>query len=96
MKYKLKYLTLDKEEINKLKIKFYNTKEGKIIKNRLDRLFVYGILGILFSIYLFISEPTTSHILVGVILLIVSLVYLGASFKLRHKELNNYYIKTKK
>lgn len=89
----MKYNTLSKEEKRDLKKKFKNTEEGKVILARLNRLFIYGILGILFSIYLFISESSITYILVGSVLLIVSLIYFISSFVLRKKELNNFLIK---
>lgn len=92
---RLKYYSLNKEEKEKLKKNFYNTEFGKSIKNRLDRLFIIGILGSIFSIYLFITYTNTWDIVSGIILIIASIFFLIGSFKVRIKKLNEYLVKKK-
>ena len=94
--YRLKIYSLSKEERNKLKEEFYNTDVGKDLKLRLTRLLIIGILGILFSIYMFISNTSIFDIITGVILVIASLVFIIASFRLRVTKLNDYLVKNKK
>ena len=94
--YRLKIYSLSKDERNKLKEEFYNTDGGKDLKLRLTRLLIIGILGILFSIYLFISNTSIFDIITGIILVIASLVFIIASFRLRVTKLNDYLVKKKK
>ena len=94
--YKLKYYSLSTEEKKILKQDFYKTEFGKSMKNRLNRLFIIGILGILFSIYLFFSYNSVWELALGIFLLIFSLLFLISSFKIRIDKLNNYLIKINK
>ncbi len=94
--YRLKIYSLSKEKRKKLKEEFYQTDIGKDLKLRLTRLLIIGILGILFSIYLFISNTSIFDIITGVILIIASLVFIIASFRLRITKLNDYLVKNKK
>lgn len=93
MKYKTKYKLLSKDEKKKLKNKFYQTEYGKVAKGRLDRLVIYGVVGYIVSIYMLITDKSTTNIVIAFILLLASTIYLVASFKLRFKELNNFLIK---
>ena len=93
--YKLKYYSLTKEEQIKLKNNFYKTEFGKSIKNRLNRLFLTGILSLLFSIYLFINPSNKWDIVTGVILFIASIIFIIGSFKVRIRKLNDYLVKQK-
>lgn len=93
---RLKYYSLTKKEKQKLKEDFYNTDFGKSIKNRLNRLLLIGILGILFSIYLFINPSNKWDVVSGIILSIASLVFIIGSFKVRIDKLNNFLVKKKK
>ena len=93
---KLKYFTLNKEEKLKLKKDFYQTDFGKDIKIRLTRLLITGILGIIFSIFLFIYHTTKWDIITGIILDIASLFFIIGSFKIRIDKLNDYLIKKSK
>ena len=94
--YKLKYYSLSKEEKNKLKESFYQTDMGKDLKYRLNRLFIIGILGILFSLYLFIFHSSMWDIYIGVILTIASIIFIIGSFKVRIQKLNDYLVKNKR
>jgi len=93
---KLKYYTLNKDEKKKLKEKFYNTEIGKSLKTRLNRLFILGISGLLFSLYLFIFHSNYWDIYTGVLLIIASLVFIIGSFKIRINKLNEFLVKDKK
>ena len=55
---KSKYATLSKEEKIKAKEEFYQTEFGKNLKIRLDRLFLIGIAGLLFSMVMFAMHGT--------------------------------------
>jgi len=92
---KLKYYSLTKEEKFKLKEKFYKTEFGKSIKERLNRLLIIGILGIIFSIFLFLYNPSKWDIISGVLLLVASLIFTIGSYRVRIKKLNNFLIKNK-
>ena len=94
--YRLKIYSLSKDERNKLKEEFYKSDRGKDLKLRLTRLLIIGIMGIIFSIFLFISNTSIFDIITGVILIIASLVFIIASFRLRITKLNDYLVKKKK
>ncbi len=94
--YKLKYYSLNKEEKYKLKNNFYATQYGNELRARLNRLLIIGIMGILFSIYLFIFNTTKWDIVTGIILLLASFTFIIASFKIRINKLNDYLIKQSK
>ena len=93
---RLKYYSLSKDEKIKLKENFYKTEYGKTLKNRLDRVFITGILGIIFSIILFIFNTTKWDIVTGVILLFTSIVFIISSHKVRINKINTYLTKKKK
>jgi len=93
---RLKYYSLTKEEKDKLKLDFYNTEFGKSIKKRLNRLFLIGILGTLFSIYLLINPTNKWDIISGIILILASITFIIASFKIRINKLNTFLTKKKK
>lgn len=93
---RLKYYSLTKKEKGKLKENFYNTEFGKNIKIRLNRLLLIGIIGILFSLYLFIFPSNKWDIVSGIILTIASLIFIIASFKVRINKLNDYLVSKKK
>ncbi len=92
-KLRLKYYSLSKEEKDKLKNKFYQTKYGKEIKFRLNRLFIIGIIGIIFSIFLILTNKDKWNIVYSIILLCASLLFIYSSFSLRIKKLNDYLTK---
>lgn len=94
--YRLKYYSLNSEEKIKLKDEFYKTEFGNNIKKRLDRLFLIGIFGIIFSILLFIFHTTKWDIVTGIILLIASLIFIIGSHKVRIDKINTYLTKKKK
>jgi len=93
---RLKYYSLSKEEKKKLKKDFYNTEFGNNIKNRLNRLLIIGIIGIIFSTYLFINPANKWDIVSGIILLFASTIFIGGSIKVRIDKLNNFLVKQKK
>ncbi len=94
--YKLKYYSLENSEKEKLKQDFYQTEYGKNIKMRLDRLFVIGILGIIFSIILLIINKNIWDLVTSITLFLASIFFIIASFKVRIKKLNDYLIKNRK
>lgn len=84
------YKYLNKVEKKETKEKFYKTEYGKITKNRLDRLFIYGVLGFITSIYILLTENTISFYIIAFTLLFMSVIYFTASIFLRKKELQNF------
>ena len=92
---KSKYATLSKDEKMKAKEEFYQTDLGRNLKFRLDRLFITGIVGILFSIFLFVSNSHVAEIVLGIMLLIASLVFLISSIKIRRDKISIYLNKKK-
>ena len=94
--YKLKYYSLEKKEKIKLKEEFYQTEYGQNLKKRLNRLFITGILGVLFSLYLFIFHQTKWDIVTGSILTLASMIFIIGSFKVRIDKINDYLVRKKK
>ena len=93
---KLKYYCLTKEEKKDLKIKFFKTEFGKNIQARLNRLCIIGILGILFSIYLYITSVNKWNIVYATLLLLCSIFFIISSYKVKINKLNEYLVKQKK
>ncbi len=93
--YKLKYYYLKKEEKKQLKEDFYKTDYGKMIKTRLDRVFIIGIMALAFGILLIIIKTSIWDVFSGISLIIASIVFIIGSFKVRIDKLNNFLIKQK-
>ncbi len=79
----------------KYKDEFYKTTYGTSLKKRLDRLMIIGILGIIFSIILFIFHTTKWDITTACILLLASLFFILESIILKINKTNDYIIKKK-
>ena len=92
---KLKYYSLSKNEKRKIKEEFYQTEFGKNTRYRLNRLCIIGLAGILFSIFLYIFNASIWDIVTASLLLIASLVFIIASFKIRINKINDYLTKRK-
>lgn len=93
---RFKYYSLTKNEKIELKNKFYNTEYGCTLKKQLDRVFIIGILGIIFSLYLFIFHSNKWDIVEGIILTIASFIFIFASHKVRINKINTFLVKNKK
>ncbi len=83
------------DNFKKYKKDFYKTSYGESLKKRLDRLMVIGILGTIFSIFLFIFHVTIWDITSGIILLLASLFFIIESIVLRINKTNDYILKKK-
>lgn len=96
---KYKYQTLKKEEKKQVKNEFYNTQDGIEVKKRLTRLLIYGILLILFAIWLiieaYLKKDSIAEYIYGGILIIFAFVFLIARHQVLLKELNAYYLNNK-
>lgn len=95
---KNKYQRMTKEEKKKIKNRYYKTEQGKQQKNRLIRLFICGILGTLFAIYIVIDAYLKRTINIwtwigSIILLLFSITFIVSSIHLRGKCLNLYAVK---
>ena len=93
--YRLKYYSLNKDEKTKLKEDYYKTDLGKNVKIRLNRVFIYGIMGILFSILIFLTDKTIAIRVFAGGLFVVSTIFIISSYRLRIKKLNEYLVKKK-
>ncbi len=98
---KNKYQRLSKEEKKECKKAYYNTLKGKEINIRLTRVNLTGIIGILFSLYLYFNSKSNNSldvltIVIMVILSLASIIFLIMSFRLRRKCLNEYAVKNLK
>lgn len=94
--YKLKYYSLKKEEKCKLKDDFYKTEYGHMIKTRLNRVFIIGIMSFLFGLLLIIIRTSIWDVFSGISLIIAAIVFIVGSFKVRIDKLNDFLIKQKK
>lgn len=98
---KNKYQRMNKTEKKDIQDKYFNSSEGINMKNRLTRLNITGVMGILFSIYLIYSNITQDgnniwqYIMAG-ILFISSIIFIIGSYKIRIKVLNKFAIKNSK
>ncbi len=95
---KTKYERMNKEEKKKLVEKYKKNDSGLAIYNRLIRLNITGILGIIFSSFLFISQYKSLEILdylTIIPLFLASLLFVIMAHKLKLKVLNNFLIKNK-
>ena len=93
---KIKYDTLTKAEKKKFLEKYKKTDAGLAMCNRLVRLRTTGILGIVFSIFLFLYEYKTIELtdyLTIIPLFLASVLFIMMSFKLKRKVLNQFIIK---
>ena len=98
---KNKYQRMSKEEKKVCREKYYNTPKGKEMKTRFLRLNIFGVVGLLFSIFLVVSGYISEKINWGtwamaVILSFFSLIYLIGAYILKGKLLNNFAIKNLK
>ncbi len=97
---KNKYQRMNKKEKHELLNEFKKTKDGKDKLARLNRIFIYGALAFLYSIYILIDNRLNSNsvfmYIFGVIVCVTSLVFIFAHFKLKSTTLNKYAIKGKK
>ena len=91
---KNKYQRLPKEMKKQCRDEYYKTQRGKDIHIRLTRLNLIGLLGLLFTGYIFTQDYPNNFkwydIFIMIILSICSIIFLIASFKLRIKNLNEY------
>ncbi len=98
MENKLSLMT--KEEIKELKEKYYATEYGRINKNRLIRLLIFGIFCVLYSIFLVIDNAINandpwSYMFSGLVL-IAGIVFIGGNIVLKRNALFEYAKKTTK
>lgn len=95
---KIKYKRLSKEEKKKVIAEYKKTDAGKVMYTRLTRLFIIGILGIIYSIWYFVYDYsnydlTISDLLIIIPLFLASFFFILMAYKLRIKNLNDYAIK---
>lgn len=93
MRYRLKYYGLNKEERKELKKEYYKTDTGERVNKRLNRLLFTGIIGILFSILIFLSRNYIWELIISIILFVASAVFIIGGFRLRIRVLNEYLVK---
>lgn len=98
---KTKYQRMTKHEKQNIQSKYFSTDEGKTMKNRLIRLIITGIMGIIFGIYLIYSnyiktEANIWEYITAGILITASVIFIIGSIKIRHKVLNKETIKNSK
>ncbi len=95
---KNKYQRLSKEEKKECQKMYYNTQKGKEMHLRFIRLTIIGIIGLLFSAYIFstgnIDEPLKWYEYVLILLLVLSsLLFLVGTYKIKQKVLNQFALK---
>lgn len=94
---KYKYQTLTKEEKRKAKNDFYQTDNGKNLKKRFDRLFLYSILLTMFAIYIVISaiinDDEFYNYIYGISLFVMAIIFLIGRYKIYLENINNFIVK---
>ena len=96
MMIKTKYQRLSKEEKKDARTEFFSTPFGTSLKNKLNRLIIYSILLFLFGIYLLIdSNSKFLEIFYGIVLLIISILFLIGRHNVIGKKVNDYITKDK-
>lgn len=94
---KYKYQTLTKEEKQKAKNDFYQTDNGKNLKKRFDRLFLYSILLTMFAIYIVISaiikDDEFYNYIYGISLFVMAIIFLIGRYKIYLENINNFIVK---
>lgn len=95
---KTKYERMNKDEKRKTLENYKKTDSGRGMMARLTRLVIIGILGILYSVFLFVSsfkDLKWTDYLVIVPLLLISIFFIVMAFRLKKKVLNQFAIKKK-
>ena len=96
---KNKYQRMNREEKKKLVEEFQKTEVGKNQLFRLKRLFIIGIVLIIFGILeILVAYFTKKGIwdyISGVMCIITAIIFIGGSFKIKGNSLNNFAIKKK-
>ena len=94
---KYNYQTLTKEEKQKAKNDFYQTDNGKNLKKRFDRLFLYSILLTMFAIYIVISaiinDDEFYNYIYGISLFVMAIIFLIGRYKIYLENINNFIVK---
>lgn len=95
---KTKYERMSKEEKKEVVANYKKTEAGKVMMMRLLRLTIIGLLGILYSIYWFVSHLSDlqwTDYLVMIPLSLISIFFIVMAFRLRKKVLNQFVVKKK-
>jgi len=95
---KTKYERMSKEEKKEVVANYKKTEVGKVMMMRLLRLTIIGLLGILYSIYWFVSHLSDlqwTDYLVMIPLSLISIFFIVMAFRLRKKVLNQFVVKKK-
>ena len=93
---KTKYERMTKLEKKELEKKYKETEKGKLMMERLLRVKIIGVIGIVYAGYFLIKEGLVwKNILLYGPLLVISLIFIVTSKKLKKKVLNQLAIKTK-
>ena len=95
---KTKYDQLTREDKKNLQIKYKKTEAGSLMLERLVRLQIIGIAGLLLAVGLFLFQFKTLKItdyLIIIPLFLASILFLMMSFKLKKKVLNQFLLKRK-
>ena len=91
---KYKYQKLTKEEKKEAKTKLYETEQGKILKQRFKRIFIYSIILILFGIYMLVEAYTKKNsyaqYIYGIVLIIFGIVFLISRSYVMMRKVNDY------
>lgn len=91
---KYKYQRLTKEEKKEAKTKFYETEQGKLLKQRFKRILIYSIILILFGIYMLIEAYTKKNSYAqyayGTILIIFGIGFLISKSYVMMRKVNKY------
>lgn len=97
---KNKYQRASKLEKKEARTNFFQTDFGKNLKKRLDRLIIYSILLIAFTIYIIIDNILKDNSIINYVtagfLLIFALIFLIGRYYVIVKNVNSFMIKNTK
>lgn len=96
---KYKYQKLSKEEKKKVNSKFYETEQGKILKQRFKRILIYSIILILFGIYLlidnYLDKGSIKEYIYAGLLIVFGIIFLIAKNHISMIKINEFITKPK-
>ena len=97
---KNKFQRLSNEEKKKAIENYYATVVGEEDKKRFKRIFIYGIICLIYGAYLIIEQIITkisiANYVLGILLLIAACVFLIGGHKIKVKKVNDYLVKKNK
>lgn len=97
---KIKYYTLTKEEKKQAKENYYKTAEGNNTRLLIRRASVYGLLLLVFGVFLLVyglvNKESLLSILYAVTIIIIAIIFFISSYVILIRKINNHLVTNKK